>query len=320
MRTRRRDGPAARQAAPGPGPGALYVVGTPIGHLEDLSPRAVATLSLCAVVACEDTRVTRVLLRRHGLVTPLLSCHRHNESQRVGRILELLAAGRDVALVCDGGTPGLSDPGAVLVRAARGAGYRVVPIPGPSALTTLWSVSGFPPGPFLFVGFLPPRAGERRRTLTSLATERRPLLFFESPHRILGMLEDAQAILGDREAFLGREMTKLHEEFLRGSLGSMRSTLAGRAIRGEFALLVEGAGETPAASEAASGTNGVPVSAGAEVTRLVESGVARGRALRQVARRRGVSRRDLYREILRERDKERPGSEEREGRKPGEEE
>jgi 16S rRNA (cytidine1402-2'-O)-methyltransferase len=270
--------------------------------MDDLSRRAAATLGACAVVACEDTRVTAGLLRRHGLSAPLLSCHRHNESRRVRQILEHLAAGRDVALVSDGGTPGLSDPGAEIVRAAREAGHRVVPIPGPSAATTLWSVSGFRPGPFLFVGFLPQRHGERQRTLRDLAAERRPLLFFESPHRILDMLADAESILGGRLAFLGREMTKVHEEFLRGPLGDLRAALQGRAIRGEIALLVEGAPESRVAvAEGEPSSPSGPISAAAEVARLVASGLERGLALRQVARRRGLSRRDVYREILEER-------------------
>src|SRR5262249_51153676 len=180
------------------------------GHLEDLSPRAVATLRACALVACEDTRVTRVLLERHGLDVPVVSCHRFNEHARSERILQVLAGGKDVALVTDAGTPGLADPGAAVGRAARAAGFAVSPVPGPSALSSLWSVSGLE-GPFTFVGFLPQRGGERRRALAALALEPRPLVFYESPHRILGALEDAEAVLGDRPALLGRELTKIHE-------------------------------------------------------------------------------------------------------------
>jgi 16S rRNA (cytidine1402-2'-O)-methyltransferase len=319
--TRRRGRTAAREAGSAPRAGALYVVGTPIGNLDDLSARAVSALHACALIACEDTRVTRGLLRRHGLDVPLLSCHRHNESRRLRRILELLGAGSSVAIVCDGGTPGLSDPGALVVRAARASGHRVIPIPGPSALTALWSVSGFPPGPFLFVGFLPRRPGERRRALGRLEPETRPLVFFESPHRILGLLEDARAVLGDRQAFLGREMTKMHEEFLGGSLDELRAVLAVRSRRGEFSLLVEGAGRPPAAAgDTVGAAPGAPGSAAAEVARLVEAGLARGRALRQVARRRGLARRDLYREMLREREAERAEGGARGGGAPAEEE
>ncbi|HZM71629.1 MAG TPA: 16S rRNA (cytidine(1402)-2'-O)-methyltransferase [Candidatus Cryosericum sp.] len=321
MGTRRRGRPAAEEVTAGPHPGTLYVVGTPIGNLEDLSPRAAATLSTCALVACEDTRVTRGLLERYGIAVPVLSYHRHNERQRVGRILDLLASGGDVALVCDGGTPGLSDPGAVLVRAARAAGRRVVPIPGPSAPSTLWSVSGFEPGPFLFVGFLPQKSGARRKTLLGLASERHPLLLFESPHRILDTLDDARVILGDRQAFLGREMTKMYEEFLHGTLGELRALLQKRPIRGEFTLLVSrsdrpvlGVDEVTLSGPDAS------LSPAAEVARLLASGATRGEAFRQVSRRRGMSRRDLYREVLREREAEKEGFEAPEGHAPGEEE
>jgi 16S rRNA (cytidine1402-2'-O)-methyltransferase len=305
----------------GPRQGTLYVVGTPIGNLEDLSPRAAATLSACALVACEDTRVTRGLLERHGIAVPVLSCHRHNERQRVSRILDLLASGADVALVCDGGTPGLSDPGAVLVRAARAAGRRVVPIPGPSAPATLWSVSGFDPEPFLFVGFLPQRSGARRRTLRALAKERHALLIFESPHRILDTLEDARAILGDRPAILGREMTKMHEEFLPGTLGELAALLQKRTIRGEFSLLISRPDPASlAVDEGALPGPDASLSPAAEVARLLASGTSRGEAFRQVARRRGMSRRDLYREVLRERDAEKAGRGDPEGQAEGEEE
>lgn len=304
-----------------PHAGTLYVVGTPIGNLQDLSPRAVATLGACALVACEDTRVTRGLLDRHGIAVPVLSCHRHNERQRVGRILDLLASGADVALVSDGGTPGLSDPGAVVVRAARSAGRRVVPIPGPSAPSTLWSVSGFDPEPFLFVGFLPQRSGARRRALLALAGEQHPLLLFESPHRILDTLGDALAILGDRQAFLGREMTKMHEEFLHGTLGELAAHLGKRPIRGEFTLLISRS-DRPALAigEATLAGPDASLSPAAEVARLLASGASRGEAFRQVARRRGLSRRDLYREVLREREAEKAGGGHTQGQASGEEE
>lgn len=321
MGTRHSRRPAAGEVATGPHSGTLYVVGTPIGNLEDLSPRAAATLGACALVACEDTRVTRGLLQRHGIAVPVLSCHRHNERQRVGRILDLLASGGDVALVCDGGTPGLSDPGALLVRAVRAAGHRVVPIPGPSALSALWSVSGFEPGPFLFVGFLPQKPGARRKALLGLASEPHPLLLFESPHRILDTLDDARTILGDRQAFLGREMTKMHEEFQHGTLGELRVRLQERPIRGEFTLLLARSDRpAPAVDEGTRESPDASLSAAAEVARHLASGATRAEALRRVARRRGMSRRDLYREVLREREMEKAGREDPEGRPEGEEE
>lgn len=293
-------------------PGRLYVVGTPIGNLEDLSFRTIATLRGSRLIACEDTRVTRAILTRHGLPTPLVSCHKFNERQRVDRVLEVLAAGGDVALVSDGGTPGLSDPGAILVRAARAAGYAVSPIPGPSAATALISVSGFTSGTFTFIGFLPSRRGERRRALEALRDERRPLLFFESPHRILGTLEDAESVLGDRAACLGREMTKIHEEFLDGPLSVVRSKLSGRRLRGEFAFLLAGAeaeesGERDPAADPGGDTDATAAmtaalaDAAAEVRRLISAGIERGAALRQVARRRRLNRKEIYRQLVRDR-------------------
>jgi 16S rRNA (cytidine1402-2'-O)-methyltransferase len=283
--------------------------------MDDLSPRAVETLRRSALIACEDTRVTRALLQRHAITTSVVSCHKFNEADRVARILDILAGGRDVALVSDGGTPAVSDPGALIVRAVRGAGGRAVPIPGPSA--ALWSVSGFPAGPFTVVGFLPQRRGERRRVLEGLRCEVRPLVFFESPHRILGMLADAAEILGDRAACLGREMTKLHEEYLAASLKALHATFAARTIRGEFALVVAGA--DPSAGGAGSAPPdggggafpGEPVgdrpgegldAAAAEVSRLVAGGVEKGAALRQVARATRLPRRAIYTRLVRDRE------------------
>lgn len=285
------------QAGRGPGarPGTLYVVGTPIGNLEDLSPRAVRALASSEVVACEDTRFGRILLHRHGLRTRLVSHHKFNEAQSAAELLEVLARGGSVALVTDGGTPGISDPGALLVRRAREAGHPIAPVPGPSAATALLSVSGFRPGPFTFVGFLPHRQGERRRALEALRSEPRPLLFFEAPHRILATLDDALSILGEREAFLGREMTKIHEELLGGTLSTVRAALGGRTVKGEIAFLVAGA--------SGDRTAGAPGPGAAEpiadaVRKLVESGCDRKEAMRRVARERGLSRRDVYRELL----------------------
>jgi len=290
--------------------GVLHVVGTPLGNLEDLSPRVVATLRACALVACEDTRVTRVLLDRHGIDVPVVSCHRFNEQSRSERILKTLGEGLDVALTTDAGTPGISDPGAAVVRAARGAGFAVSPVPGPSALVALWSVSGLE-GPFTFIGFLPQRGGERRRALTALASEPRPLVFYESPHRILGMLEDAEATLGDRPALLGRELTKLHEEVAAGRLSEIRERLARGQVRGEITLIVgpatdasEGRRTGPGGSAAADADGEADAetrlaTAAEEVLRLVETGIDKGTALKRVARDRGVPRRALYDRLVR---------------------
>jgi len=290
----------------GRGPqGTLYVVGTPIGNLDDLSPRAVETFASSDLIACEDTRRTRILLSRHGLVTRMVSYHAFNEGRRLPDLLHALQRGGRVALVCDGGTPGISDPGALLVRAAREAGHRVVPIPGASAITTLVSASGLAPGPFTFIGFLPHRKGERRRALQALRAEPRPLLFFESPRRLMAALADALEILGDRDACLGREMTKLHEELLTGTISTLIAAFEGREVRGEVAFLLAGGAPAPSAATAPGGQNAVADESPARrVRRLIESGVDRKEALRQVARETGRSRRDLYRQVLIERSEE----------------
>ncbi|MEE9291561.1 MAG: 16S rRNA (cytidine(1402)-2'-O)-methyltransferase [Acidobacteriota bacterium] len=275
--------------------GTLYVVATPIGHLQDITLRALEVLSRSRVIACEDTRVTRGLLTRHGLKARLVSCHRFNETRRANDILEVLNRGETAAYVTDGGTPAISDPGAALIRRARDEGHHVVPIPGPSALTALLSVSGWASTAFTFIGFLPHRKGERRRALEAVRDEPRTLLFFESPHRLRASLDDAIEVLGDRGAFLGREMTKIHEEFLSGTLGSIREALAGRTIRGEVAILVEGVPEgipRPVASEEP------PEPPEDSVVRLIEAGWDRKEALRKVARERGISRREIYRNMM----------------------
>jgi len=289
--------PGGGHAGAGPvaGRGTLYVVATPIGNLDDLSSRTVETLRACRLIACEDTRVTRTILDRHGFTAPVMSCHKFNEAASTRRILEVLDGGGTVALVSDGGTPGLSDPGAIVVREARRSGARVVPIPGPSAATALWSVSGFS-GPFTVLGFLPQRGGERRRALLALEAETHPTLFFESPHRIIAMLEDAIAVLGDRDCCLGREMTKLHEEFLAGSLTSVRERLAAGPVRGEIALVVAG---RPARDTAAGDARDLDA-AGIAARRLMAAGVPRAEAVRRAARAAGVPRRAVYQGLLRE--------------------
>jgi len=283
--------------------GTLYVIGTPIGNLEDLSPRAVSAFAASECVACEDTRRTRTILSRHGLVRRMLSYHKFNEARRLPELLGLLARGGRIALATDGGTPGISDPGALLVGAARRAGHLVTPIPGPSAVTTLVSVAGREIGAFTFIGFPPHRRGERRRALEALRSEPRPLVFFESPQRVMATLEDLLEILGDREVVLGREMTKLHEEFQAGALSAVRAGLAGRRLRGEIAFLVSGprGDATPGGGSTPVAGSGMTETAARKVQRLIAAGIDRKEALRRVARETGRSRRDLYRELLRDR-------------------
>jgi 16S rRNA (cytidine1402-2'-O)-methyltransferase len=271
------------------------VVGTPIGNLEDLSVRALSTLRGAALVACEDTRVTRAILARHDLDVPLLSCHRFNERVRARRILEVLGAGGDVALLSDSGTPGVSDPGAAVVEAARAAGVRLAPGAGPTAAAALFSVSGLQ-GSFTFVGFLPARAGERRRALEGLRSEPRSLVLYESPHRIVRMLRDAAEILGERVAILGRELTKVHEEVQHGTLQDLAAAVEQREPRGEFTLVI--AAPAPAARAPGQDAEGDLEAAVEEVRARVLRGEDRREALRHAARAHGVRRRALYARLL----------------------
>ncbi|HSM49842.1 MAG TPA: 16S rRNA (cytidine(1402)-2'-O)-methyltransferase [Thermoanaerobaculia bacterium] len=230
-------------------PGRLVVVATPIGNLEDLSPRAARALAEADLVASEDTRHTGRLLAHLGLKRPLLSLHEHNERQRLPQLLDRLSGGATIALVSDAGTPLVSDPGYVLVRAAIAAGFRVEPIPGPSAVLAALVASGLPPCPFTFAGFPPPKSGRRRSFSRRLAELGHTVVLFESPHRLLASLADALAELGDRPAAIGRELTKLHEEILRGPLAALRDELAARpSLKGEFVLVIGGSADAQATS------------------------------------------------------------------------
>lgn len=223
-------------------PGRLLVVATPIGNLDDLSPRGRAALQAADLVACEDTRHSGRLLAHLGLDKPLVSLHEHNERQRLPRLLADLEEGRTIALVSDAGTPLVSDPGYLLVREAAARGVRVEPLPGPSALLAALVVSALPPHPFTFAGFPPPKPGRRRAFYRRFAALDHTLVFYESPHRLLASLADALTELGDRPAAVCRELTKLHEEVLRGPLSAVAAELAGRAaVKGEVVVVV-GAG------------------------------------------------------------------------------
>ena len=221
--------------------GRLRVVATPIGNLEDLSGRAREALATADLVACEDTRRTGLLLHNLGIKKPLLSLHDHNERLRLPRVLEALASGQTVALVSDAGTPLVSDPGYLVVREAAKLGIPIEPIPGPSAVLTALVASALPPAPFTFAGFPPPKTGKRRTFYRALASLEHTLIFFESPHRLLPSLDDALLEFGDRPAALCRELTKLHEETVRGSLSALRADYGARpSIKGEFVLVVGG--------------------------------------------------------------------------------
>lgn len=224
-------------------PGKLLVVATPIGNLDDLSPRARAAFEAADLVACEDTRHTGLLLHHLGIKKPLVSLHEHNERQRLPRLLDELEAGRTMALASDAGTPLLSDPGFLLVREAAARGIRIEPLPGPSALLAALVASGLPPYPFTFAGFPPPKGGKRRTFFRGFSALPHTLVFFESPHRLLQSLDDALGELGDRPAAVARELTKVHEEVLRGKLSELRAELGARpSLKGEMVVVVGGSG------------------------------------------------------------------------------
>lgn len=219
--------------------GKLLVVATPIGNLDDLSARARQAFEAADLVACEDTRHTGRLLAHLGVKRPLVSLHEHNERQRLPRLLDELAAGRTIALASDAGTPLVSDPGYLLVREAISHGHRVEPIPGPSAALAALVVSGLPPHPFTFCGFPPPKRGKRRTFYERFADLAHTLVVYESPHRLLASLGDALEVLGDRPVAVARELTKLHEEVLRGGLAEVLAALRERpAIKGELVVVI----------------------------------------------------------------------------------
>jgi len=234
--------------------GTLYVVATPIGNLDDLSPRAARTLASVDVVAAEDTRHSGRLLSHLGIQKRMVALHDHNEKDRAAGILTELQAGRDVALISDAGTPLISDPGYVLVREARAAGHRVSPIPGPCALVAALSVAGLPTDRFLYVGFLPAKRSGRRASLEVLSSEVATLVFYESPHRIMESVRDIADVLGsNREIVLGREITKTFETFYSGSVADVLAELERdpHGNRGEFVVMVRGAAAQAGSEEAA---------------------------------------------------------------------
>lgn len=234
-----------------PVPSGLYVVATPIGNLEDITLRAIRILAGVDLIAAEDTRHSARLLAHYRIKTPLISCHEHNERQRCVELIDKIRSGGSVALVSDAGTPSVSDPGYRLVRAAVEEGLDVFPVPGVSAAVTALCVSGLPTDAFVFIGFAPKKSGSRRELLQSLAAESRTLMFYESPRRVEALLEVIESVMGDRQAVLARELTKLHEEFIRGSLSEIRAVLEKRQqVKGECTLLVAGATAAESVSDA----------------------------------------------------------------------
>ena len=233
-----------------PGMGTLYVVATPIGNLEDITLRALRILKEVDLIAAEDTRHTRKLLNHFGISTPTLSYYKEKELVRSGVIINKLHEGLNIALVSDAGTPGISDPGSILVHKATAENIKVEPIPGPSSLTTALSVAGIPDSSFIFLGFTPPRKKQRQDLLLSLRQEKRQLVFFEAPHRLLSFLQDCFDILGDRSVFWCRELTKMHEELTRDSLSTILTHCRGKKIKGESVFIISGAAAGPEISNA----------------------------------------------------------------------
>jgi 16S rRNA (cytidine1402-2'-O)-methyltransferase len=275
--------------------GILYVVATPIGNLEDISFRAIRVLREADLIAAEDTRHTAKLLHHYDIRRPTSSLHEHNEQERVPVLVGKLRGGARIALVTDAGTPAVSDPGYRLVRAAIDAGIRVEAIPGPSAVLAALVSSGLPTDGFVFAGFPPPRSAARTAWFEAVAGERRTLVFFEAPHRIRETLEAALTALGDREASLGRELTKLHEEVIRGRLTAVLDRLG--EPRGEYTVVVSG---TPAVE------SGLPEQVSdsqllAEFGHLTENGMRRREAISQLARRHQLRSREVFAAIDRAR-------------------
>jgi 16S rRNA (cytidine1402-2'-O)-methyltransferase len=290
----------------------LYLVATPIGNLGDITLRALDVLRRADRIACEDTRQTQKLLNHFQIATRTVSCHQHNEGRRAHELIDALKAGGRIAVVSDAGMPGISDPGAWLAAEAIAAGVPVIPIPGANAALSALVASGLPTGEFFFIGFLPEKAGARRTRLEALAAETgraesaRTLIFYEAPHRILETLADLEAVWGpELRVAVARELTKIHEEFLRGTVADVRRELAGRdRIRGEITLLVQAPSQT--GTQAAS----APVEKIADRVERIqsESGVDEKEALKRLARELGQSKSDVYRELQRERARRRSGS------------
>jgi len=266
--------------------GTLYVVGTPIGNLEDISLRALRILREVALIAAEDTRQTRKLLTRYEITTSLTSYYEHNKLAKLDYILTTLED-KDVALVSEAGMPGISDPGYELIKAAIAHGIPVVPVPGPSALVTALAISGLPTDSFVYLGFLPRRQGERRRLLSSLAGEKRTLVAFEAPHRLRKSLADLADVLGDRQIAVARELTKIYEEVWRGNLSQALEHFEQNPPRGEFTLVIAGAGD-----EAQAAWDEEQVRSA--LAELLSQGLDKKEAIKQVAKAAHWPRRQVY--------------------------
>lgn len=277
--------------------GTLYLVSTPIGNLEDITHRAVRILGEVDLIACEDTRHTSKLLNHYGIKTKTVSYHEHNERERAAELVELLKRGSDVAIVSDAGTPAISDPGFRLARVAIDNGVRVVPIPGASALISALVASGLPTDEFFFGGFLPARSGARRARLNELRSIAATLIFYEGPHRIAAALRDALEILGERQAVVARELTKMHEEIARGTLSELAARFSSAdSARGEMVLIID-----RAVIQSEAGPGEVVANIAELVAKLETEGLDHRAALKKAARELGLSRDEAYRRLVAER-------------------
>ncbi len=275
-----------------PLPGTLYVVATPLGNLQDLTARAAEVLRRVGVVASEDTRRTRRLLDHVGAQPRVLSFHAHSSSGRLDTLLAILAEGRDVAYVTDAGTPGVSDPGADLVGAARAAGLVVVPVPGASAVGTALSASGLPADRYLFLGFLPRKGAERNRLLGRAAQEEWPVVLFEAPGRVAGLLRDLAAVAGgDRQAVVARELTKLHEELRAGSLTELGDYYSSEEPRGEITVVLAGTGVAPASPDRTAEGRALALA-------LLADGATKKEATHRLVAELGMARNEAYRLVM----------------------
>jgi 16S rRNA (cytidine1402-2'-O)-methyltransferase len=264
--------------------GKLYIVSTPIGNLEDITLRAIRVLKEVDVIAAEDTRHSRKLLNHYGITKPMISYWSEKEKVRAEEIIEKLCSGLSVAIISDAGTPGISDPGAVLIKRAIDEGIDLIPIPGPSAAIAALSVSGLATEEFTFIGFLPPKTAQRQKRLNELMLEPRTLIFYEAPHRILDAIKDMEKIFGQRQAALAKEITKMHEEILRGTISEILDILKTRTIAGEYVIIVEGKKREGVTMDEAL----------EEIKSLMKRGKGRKEAVKIVAEQYGLSKKELY--------------------------
>ncbi|MBQ5953373.1 MAG: 16S rRNA (cytidine(1402)-2'-O)-methyltransferase [Lachnospiraceae bacterium] len=278
--------------------GTLFLCATPIGNRGDITERVKETLSAADLIAAEDTRHSRGLLEHYGISKPLTSYHEHNKYEKAEELLGLLLEGKNIALITDAGTPAISDPGEVLVRRCHEAGVPVTSLPGPCALITALSLSGFPARRFVFEGFLPQETKERKAVLASLAGERRTIILYEAPHRLVKTLNQLQETLGSRRICICRELTKIHEEAVWTTLSEAVRFWTENEPRGEYVLVLEGLSEEEAAAEDAARWSGISLTV--HLQQYLDEGLDKKEAMKRMAEDRGMSRREVYQGLLEE--------------------